>query len=52
MLSLTTGARVSNAYTIYLLLEDSPKKFGLILHNMFESHDLNIKVPAVKDEYA
>ena len=30
----TSGARVSNAYATYPLLEDRPKKFGLILHNI------------------
>ena len=49
---LTTGARVSNAYTIYLLQEDSPEKFGLILHGIIGSHGLIIKVSAVEDEYA
>ena len=49
---LTTGARVRNAYATYLLQEDSPKKLGLILHNIFESHDLDIKVPAVEDGHA
>ena len=49
---LTTGARVSNAYTIYLLQEDSPEKFGLILHGITKSHGFVIKVSAVKDEYA
>ena len=49
---LATGARVSNAYTIYLLLEDSPEKFGLILHGITESHGFVIKVSAVEDEYA
>ena len=47
-----TGARVRNAYAIYLLQRDSPEKFGLIPHSIFESHDLIIKVPTVKDEYA
>ncbi len=36
----TTGARESNAYATYLLLEDSPKKFGLILHSFKLSHDI------------
>ena len=49
---LTTGARVSNAYTICLLQEDSPEKFGLILHGITESHGFVIKVSAVEDEYA
>ena len=29
---LATGGRVRIAYAIYLLLQDSPEKFGLILH--------------------
>ena len=49
---LETGARVRNAYAIYLLQRDSPEKFGLIPHSMFESHGLDIKVPTVKDEHA
>lgn len=49
---LTSGARVSNAYTIYLLQWDSPEKFGLIPHSIISWHQLIIKVSAVKDEYA
>ncbi len=49
---LTTGARVRNTYIIYLLLENSPKKFGLILHNNIEGHLLIFKVQTVKDENA
>ncbi len=30
---MMTGARVRNAYATYPQLEDSPEKFGLILHN-------------------
>ncbi len=40
---LTSGARVRNAYTIYLLLRNSPEKFGLILHSIIEWHHLIIK---------
>lgn len=40
---LTTGARVRNTYATYLLLKDSPEKFGLILHNTTRSHDLMVK---------
>ena len=32
--TLVSGARVRNAYATYLLLGDSPKKFGLIPHNI------------------
>ena len=49
---LETGARVRNAYAIYLLQRDSPEKFGLIPHSMFEWHHLNIKVTTAKDEHA
>ena len=48
----TTGARVSNAYTIYLLQGDSPEKFGLIPHGIIERHLFIIKTPVVIDEYA
>ena len=40
---LTTGARVRNAYAIYLLLGDSPEKFGLIPYIIFDWHRLDIK---------
>ncbi len=49
---LTTGARVRNAYTIYLLQGDSPEKFGLIPHGIVNWHQLTIKTSVVKDEYA
>jgi len=49
---VATGARVRNTYTIYLYLEDSPEKFGLILHNIVKRHRFNIKAQADKDEYA
>ena len=41
--SLTTGARVRNTYATYLLLGDSPEKFGLIPHSISISHDFEIK---------
>ena len=44
---LETGARVRNAYAIYLIQGDSPEKFGLIPHSIFEWHHLIIKVPTV-----
>ena len=47
-----TGARVRNAYAIYLLQWDSPEKFGLIPHSILLSHDNEIKVTTVKDEHA
>ena len=43
MLSLTTGARVRNAYATYLILENSPWKRGLILHGIILSHVRMIK---------
>ena len=47
-----SGARVSNAYTIYLSEWDSPGKLGVIPHSIFGSHDLRIKAPVLKDECA
>ncbi len=41
--SLTTGARVRNAYAIYLLLRDSPEKFGLISYVVYDWHQFYIK---------
>jgi hypothetical protein len=49
---LETGARVRNAYAIYLLQRDSPEKFGLIPHSIVVSHDTIIKVTTAKDEHA
>ena len=49
---LETGARVRNAYAIYLLQWDSPEKFGLIPHSIIEWHHFIIKVTTVKDEHA
>ncbi len=46
---LETGARVRNAYAIYLLQRDSPEKFGLIPHSIAASHEAAIKVTTVKD---
>ncbi len=43
---------MSNAYTIYLLQENSPEKFGLMLHGIIWSPGQIIKASAVKDEYA
>ena len=44
---LETGARVRNAYAIYLIQRDSPEKFGLIPHSVIEWHRLITKVPTV-----
>ena len=49
---LETGARVRNAYAIYLLQRDSPEKFGLMPHSIIEWHHLVIKHLWVKDGYA
>ena len=49
---LETGARVRNAYAIYLSQRDSPEKFGLIPHSIAVSHETTIKVPTVKEEHA
>ncbi len=47
-----TGARVRNAYAIYLLQGNSPEKFGLMPHGIIEWHHFIIKVTTVKDEHA
>ena len=47
-----TGARVRNAYATYLSQGDSPKKFGLIPHNIIGRHRLIIKAEAVEDGHA
>ena len=49
---VATGARVRNAYATYLILRDSPEKFGLIPHSIINWHQLIIKAEAVKDEHA
>lgn len=49
---LTTGARVRNAYRTYLLQENTPEKFGIMLHSIIEWHHLIIKHLWVKDGYA
>ena len=49
---LETGARVRNAYAIYLSQRDSPEKFGLIPHSIVVSHEIVIKDLSVKDEHA
>ena len=38
-----TGARVRNAYRIYLVLGNSPEKFGLRPHGMYLWHHVYIK---------
>ena len=49
---LETGARVRNAYAIYLLQRDRPEKFGLIPHSIVPWHQGTIKVTTAKDEHA
>ena len=49
---VATGARVRNAYATYLLLGDSPEKFGLIPHSILDWHQFNIKDLSVKDGHA
>ena len=44
---LETGARVRNAYAIYLIQGNSPEKFGLMPHSVIESHGFITKVPTV-----
>ena len=51
-LLMATGARVRNAYATYLSQGDSPKKFGLIPHNIVGWHHLAIKATTVKDGHA
>ena len=49
---MDSGARVSNAYTIYLSEWNSPGKLGLIPHSIIEPHGFMIKAPVLKDECA
>ena len=49
---MATGARVRNTYTICPYQENSPEKFGLMLHNIVNLHQFIIKVPTDMDEYA
>ena len=51
-LLMTTGARVRNAYRTYLIVRDSPEKFGLIPYGIINWHQLIIKDLLVKDGYA
>jgi hypothetical protein len=47
-----TGARVRNAYAIYLVQGNSPEKFGLMPHGVIEWHHLMTKASVVQDEHA
>ena len=49
---MTSGARVRNAYATYPLLENSPEKSGLILHNITWPPGRVIKTSVVKDGHA
>jgi hypothetical protein len=49
---IETGARVRNAYAIYLLQGNSPEKFGLMPHSIMIRHLIIIKVTTAKDEHA
>ena len=49
---LETGARVRNAYAIYLSQRDSPEKFGLIPYSNTTWHQDVFKDLSVKDEHA
>jgi len=52
LLLVATGARVRNAYVTYPLQGDSPRKLGLIPHNITDSHVFVIKISMVKDGHA
>ena len=47
--SLTTGARVSNAYTTYLQEGNSPGKLGLMPYVITKLPGFVIKAPALED---
>ena len=48
----THGARVRNAYATYLLLGNNPAKAGIIPHNIFVTHVIEIKDLSVIDGHA
>ena len=43
LLMLATGARVSNAYPTFPIVENSPAKVGLMLYVVFRRHLKNTK---------
>lgn len=43
LLMLATGARVSNAYPTFPIVENSPAKVGLMLYVVFRGHLKNTK---------
>ena len=49
---IETGERVRNTYATYLQQRNSPKKFGLMPHNIVTWHHDAIKAPAVEDGHA
>ena len=49
LLSMATGARVSNAYPTFPILRDSPAKVGLIPDVILRSHEKRIKDISVWD---
>jgi hypothetical protein len=48
----TSGARVSNAYAIYLYQGDTHGKLWIIPHTILEWHHMRIKATADRDERA
>jgi len=44
---LDSGARVSNAYAIYLIEGNSPGKLGLMPHGIMKWHHFIIKDPSL-----
>jgi hypothetical protein len=44
-----TGKRVRNTYTTFLQAGNSPEKFGLIPHSIFEEASFVIKASALED---
>ena len=49
LLMLATGARVSNAYPTFPIVEDSPAKVGLILYVFLVGHLMRNKDSSVWD---
>ena len=49
ILKLTTGKRVRNTCETFPYLGNSPKKFGLIPHNILLWHHDGIKTPVDED---
>ena len=52
LILMATGVRVSNTYATCLLAGDNPEKFGLIPHNIIESHVFMIKNLLLTDGHA